>query len=131
MAKIEFAAVRGLRRFMQAQAAGGIVLLLAALVALAWANSAWHQAYTDLWENPVWFVFGDFELKKNIGLIINDGLMVIFFFVVGMEIKREVVVGELRSLKAALFPAAGALGGMIGPALIYLTLIQPGEATRG
>ncbi len=131
MAKIEFAAVRGLRRFMHAQAAGGIVLLLAALVALAWANSPWQQSYTELWENPVWFVFGGFELKKNVGLIINDGLMVIFFFVVGMEIKREVVVGELRSIKDALFPAAGALGGMIGPALIYLTLIQPGEAVRG
>ena len=131
MAKIGSAAVRGLRRFMEAQAAGGIVLLFAALLALAWANSPWHQTYTDLWEDPVWLVFGSFELKKTIGLIINDGLMVIFFFVVGMEIKREVAVGELRSLKAALFPAAGALGGMIGPALIYLTLIQSGEAARG
>ncbi len=131
MAKITYNAVRGLRRFMETQAAGGLVLLLAALVALGWANSAWYQTYTDLWETPVWFIFGGLELKKNLGLLINDGLMVIFFFVVGMEIKREVVLGELRSLKAALLPAAGALGGMMGPALIFLALIEPGEAVRG
>ncbi len=131
MAKIAYNAVRGLRHFMETQAAGGIVLLMAALTALVWANSAWVKTYFDLWETPIWFVFGGLELKKNLGLFINDGLMVIFFFVVGMEIKREVVLGELRSLKAAMLPAAGAIGGMLGPALIFLALIEPGEAVRG
>ena len=130
MVTLDFTAFRGLRRFMETQAAGGIVLLIAAFIALAWANSPWLQAYTDLWETPVWLVLGELEVKKTLGLMINDGLMAIFFFVVGMEIKREVVLGELSSLKAAMLPAAGALGGMLGPALIFMSIIEPGAAVR-
>ncbi len=107
-------------RFARMEAAGGIVLLSATLLALAWANSPWQHSYHEMLETPVSIGVGHFVLTENRHEWINDGLMSLFFFLVGLEIKREILVGELSSLKRASFPFIAALGGMIVPALIYL-----------
>jgi NhaA family Na+:H+ antiporter len=114
--------MRGLRRFLRFEAFGGILLVICALIALAWANSPWREGYHALWQTRFTLALGGFELSKPIILWINDGLMAIFFFVVGLEIKREALVGELASLRKALLPVAAALGGMLVPALIYLAV---------
>lgn len=108
------------QRFFRLEAASGVVLLGAALLALGWANSLYQDGYRVLWRQSL---FG-----MNLHHWINDGLMAIFFFVVGLEIKREIVSGELSSRKKAMLPAAAALGGMIVPALIY-SVINWGEPT--
>lgn len=108
--------------FAQSSAAGGIVLLVCTIVALAWANSPYAASYFALWKNHVSVGIGDWTLSKTLHHWINDGLMVIFFFMVGLEIKREMLVGELASLRKSLFPILAAIGGMVGPALIYVAL---------
>lgn len=121
-----------LHRFLHVQAAGGIALLLATIVALVLANSDFSHEFAELWEIPVEFGFGDFSLKGTLGhLIINDGLMTLFFFVVGLEIKRELVAGELRDPRKALLPVVAAMGGMIVPALIYFALQWDEPGQRG
>ena len=106
-------------RFLAIQTASGILLLLAAALALAWANSPWKESYTALWETPVGLRLGALAFERSLGWWINDGLMVIFFFVVGLEIRREIHAGELSDLRRAALPLAAALGGMVLPALIY------------
>ncbi|MFZ4622169.1 MAG: Na+/H+ antiporter NhaA, partial [Bacteroidota bacterium] len=106
--------------FVKSETSGGIVLLICTAVALAWANSSWSNGYFHLWESPLSIGIGQFSLTKTLIHWINDGLMVIFFFFVGLEIKREIVIGELSSVKKAMLPIIAALGGMIGPALIFL-----------
>jgi NhaA family Na+:H+ antiporter len=117
------AAVRGMvapvERFLALQTASGILLLFAAALALVWANSPWSASYTALWETPLGLRFGSLAFERTLGWWINDGLMVIFFFVVGLEIRREVHAGELSDLRRAALPLAAALGGMVVPALIY------------
>ncbi|MHB1048683.1 MAG: Na+/H+ antiporter NhaA [Bacteroidota bacterium] len=105
--------------FIHSNTAGGIILLISTAVALAWANSGYSQIYFDLWEQHLSIGAGSFELSKTLHHWINDGLMVIFFFLVGLEIKRELLVGELASPKKAMLPIIAAIGGMIGPALVY------------
>jgi NhaA family Na+:H+ antiporter len=112
--------VRPFQAFVQAEASGGIVLLLAAVVALGWANSPWSVSYTALWHTPLSFRLGGWQLTEPLESWINDGLMALFFFVVGLEIKREVLGGELASVKRATLPIAAALGGMLVPAGLYL-----------
>jgi NhaA family Na+:H+ antiporter len=121
------------RQFTRLQASGGILLLAAAAVALIWANSAWGQGYFDLWETYLTVSLGSMALKENLLHWVNDGLMVIFFFVVGLEIKREVLVGELASPRRAALPLVAAVGGMVVPALIYVAfnIGRPGEAGWG
>jgi Na+:H+ antiporter, NhaA family len=119
-----------IQRFLHIQTASGIVLLACAAIALALANSPWADAFAAIWEMPFALEIGAFRLDGHIGhLIINDGLMTIFFFVVGLEIKRELVAGELAEPRKALLPVLAAMGGMIAPALVYLALQhgQPGE----
>ena len=104
---------RPFRRFLDVEAAGGIILLIATAVALIWANSPWSDSYTDLWHTDIEVVIGDFHLGESHGhldleLLVNDALMVIFFFVVGLEIKRELVTGQLKDPKAAALPAMAA-----------------------
>ena len=109
-----------LERFLQIEAASGIVLLTAASIALGWANSPWSASYFALWRAPIGVRVGGTSFERPLDWYVNDGLMAIFFFVVGMEIRREVHGGELSTWRRAALPAAAALGGMVAPALIYL-----------
>ncbi|MDQ3880783.1 MAG: Na+/H+ antiporter NhaA [Chloroflexota bacterium] len=122
-----------LRAFVHTEASGGILLLAAALVALAWANSPLGDSYAAVWQTRLGFSFGDIGLAKPLQLWINDGLMAIFFFVVGLEIKREVLIGELASLRRAVLPMAAAVGGALLPAAIFVvfTLGTPASAGWG
>ncbi|HYM97774.1 MAG TPA: Na+/H+ antiporter NhaA, partial [Candidatus Sulfotelmatobacter sp.] len=94
------------REFSAREASGGILLMGAALIALVWANSPLAESYVSLWRTPLTIGFGDVALSKSLHLWINDGLMAIFFLVVGLEIKREVLVGELASPRRAILPVA-------------------------
>ncbi|MEW5798214.1 MAG: Na+/H+ antiporter NhaA [Bacteroidota bacterium] len=118
--------------FFQSSTAGGIVLVICTAVALVWANSPWSESYNSVWNTYISIGVGNAALSNTALHWINDGLMVIFFFFVGLEIKREVLVGELSSPKKALLPILAAIGGMVGPALIYLlfTSHDP-ELSRG
>src|SRR5918992_4708429 len=123
--------VRPLREFLQTETAGGIVLLAATIVALGWANSPWHGAYEELWSTDLSIRLGPFELAEDLRHWANDGLMTVFFFVVGLEIKREMVAGDLRDFRSAALPIIGAVGGMIVPALLYLGLNSRGTGSAG
>lgn len=122
-----------LNEFAHKQTAGGILLLACAVIAMVWANSPWGEIYEHLWHLPLTIAVGKQALAEPLHFWINDGLMVIFFFVIGLEIKREVLVGELRSLKQAMLPIAAAVGGMLVPAGIYYMLNRgsPGAAGWG
>ena len=108
-----------LRAFLRAEVAGGVLLVVGAVVALVWSN-AFPGSYNDLWSTELSLSLGGRELSLTLHEWVNDGLMTLFFFVVGLEIKREVVQGELRSPRAAALPVVGAVGGMVVPALLYL-----------
>ncbi len=123
--------IRPLQEFLHTEVAGGIVLLVATIVALAWANSPWDGAYVDLWHRPLSFDTSLFRVDEDLGHLVNDGLMAIFFFVVGLEIKRELVSGELATPRKALLPVAAALGGMLVPAAIYLAFNSSGDGAKG
>jgi len=124
--------VKPFATFAKQASAGGIVLLACALIALVWANSPLGDSYFRLWATPVEVRFGDLlAIDKPLLLWINDGLMAVFFFLVGMEIKRELLVGELSAPRKALFPMAAAVGGMVVPALIYTALNWGTPEIRG
>ena len=123
--------VEPFERFFRLEAAGGILLLAAAVVALGWANSPWSASYFALWQTPVAVELGPVGLRKPLLLWINDGLMAAFFLLVGLEIKREVLVGELASLRQAALPLSAAAGGMVAPALLYIVVAGGGEAASG
>jgi NhaA family Na+:H+ antiporter len=114
------------QRFLQTESSGGILLIFFTAIALLWANSAWSESYINLWETKVGLAWGDWSLIKHLILWVNDGLMAIFFFLVGLEIKREVLVGELSSMRKASLPIFAAIGGMVFPALLFI-LLQSGE----
>ncbi|MDP9373377.1 MAG: Na+/H+ antiporter NhaA, partial [Chloroflexota bacterium] len=116
-----------LTAFMHAEASGGIVLIGCALAALVWANSPWAAAYARLWATEI--TIG--PVSETVLHWINDGLMAVFFFVVGLEIKREVLVGELASPRQAALPIAAALGGMAAPAAIYAAINLGGTGLAG
>src|SRR4051812_22656868 len=118
-------------RFMRTESSGGVVLIVSTLAALVAANSSWAAGYHALWETPVAFRLGPYSLDYSLHHWINDGLMAVFFFMVGLEIKREVLVGELASARRAALPIAGALGGMVVPALIFTALNVGGAGARG
>ena len=119
------------QRFFRTETAGGSVLLLFGIAALALANSPLAEAYERLWQIPVTIGITEHSLSLTLHQWINDGLMAIFFLLVGLEIKRELVVGELSSLKKAALPFACALGGMIVPAAVYLMCNISGFGSRG
>lgn len=112
--------LRPLHEFIHRQASSGIVLLFSAVVALIWANSQWAHVYHDFWHTEVSFNIGGTGISKDILHWVNDGLMAVFFFLVGLEIKREFLVGELSNIKQALLPIFCAVGGMAIPALVYM-----------
>ncbi|MBS9766000.1 MAG: Na+/H+ antiporter NhaA [Flavobacteriaceae bacterium] len=118
------------QRFIQLESLAGILLLIATITALVWANSPFGSTYQSLWEYKVGFYSEKFELTKPLILWINDGLMAIFFFLIGLEIKREFLIGELNSIKKISFPIVGALGGMLVPVLFFFLLNQNPEATK-
>jgi Na+:H+ antiporter, NhaA family len=118
-------------RFAKMEAASGILLMASTIAALVWANSPWAASYHEIWNLPSTIGFGRFALTETPHEWINDGLMAIFFFVVGLEIKREVLIGELSSLRQAAFPFFAALGGAIVPAILYLVINHGGNALKG
>ena len=117
--------------FLETEAAGGIILLFAAVVALVWVNSPLGDHYKDLWSTPITIDLRLFTIDEDLQHLVNDGLMTIFFFLVGLEIKRELVHGELSAPRRALLPAAAALGGMALPAAIYLVFNLGDNAEAG
>jgi NhaA family Na+:H+ antiporter len=122
---------RPVARFLQVEAAGGVLLLLGALVAVVWANSPWSESYVHLWETVFELRLGGFSLEMDLREWVNDGAMALFFFVVGMEIKREMVSGDLKDPKAAALPIVAAAGGMLVPAMIFLAFNLGGSGSGG
>ena len=122
-----------LQQFLHVEAASGVVLLLATLTALVLANSPWSDKFLGIWNTRVGLTLGGFSLDGSLKHWINDGLMAVFFFVIGLEVKRELVLGELNELRKATLPLVAALGGMLVPAGIYFALQrgQPGEPGWG
>jgi Na+:H+ antiporter, NhaA family len=126
--------VRPTISFMETEASGAIMLLAAAIAAIIWANSAWGASYFEFWETHISIQIGAFHFDESLKNFVNDGLMAIFFFVVGLEIKRELVIGELNTVKKASLPALAAFGGMVVPALIFVAFVWtsgPADALAG
>ena len=108
------------QKFVKIQSLSGILLLLTTIIALVWANSSFGNIYRELWQYDIGIVTDSFEFKKPLILWINDGLMAVFFFLIGLEIKRELMIGELNSMKKIAFPLVGALGGMLFHVVLFL-----------
>jgi len=119
------------QKFVKTESLGGILLFGATIIALIWANSPFVQQYESLWQYKIGFSFQNFELEKPLILWINDGLMAIFFFLIGLELKREFLIGELNTLKKAAFPFFAALGGVIVPIALFFILNKNPETARG
>ena len=119
------------RRFAGTASAGGIVLLVATAVALVWANSPWRDTYHHLWETPLTLGVGEWSARWTLHHFINDGLMAVFFFLVGLEIKREMLAGELKTIRSAALPMIAALGGMVVPATLYALINRGGTGMPG
>jgi len=126
--------VRPALRFTKIEAASGIVLIIAAVVAMLWANlSVFGDSYASFWETTLEVQVAGLHIEETFKDLVNDGLMAVFFFVVGMEIKRELAIGELRDPRKAAFPALAAVGGMVVPALIYVFFVlgEGGQTLQG
>jgi Na+:H+ antiporter, NhaA family len=119
------------QKFVRIESFGGILLLLATIVALVWANSPLGDAYDSLWNYKLGIKTPDIDLIKPLRLWVNDGLMAIFFFLIGLEIKRELMIGELNTVRKATFPFLAAIGGMILPVLMFLVLNKNPETVKG
>jgi NhaA family Na+:H+ antiporter len=119
------------QRFLHSQVTGSLILIAATVIALLWANSQWGDIYYDISHTYLGIHFGDWQFSLSMSHWIKDGLMAIFFFVVGLEIKREIAVGELSSMDKAMLPVCAALGGAIVPATIYALVSGGGEAAAG
>ena len=119
------------QKFVNLQSSSGILLLATTIIALVWANSSIGDSYHGFWHYEIGFISDNFVLKKPLLLWVNDGLMAIFFFLIGLEIKREFIIGELNSTKKIMFPLFGALGGILLPVLLYVALNQNPETLKG
>jgi len=120
--RIARVASKPLERFLHIEAASGLLLLAASAVALLWANSQWADGYRHFWHTPLAIRVGSFAFERTLEWFVNDALMVVFFFVVGMEIRREIHHGELSEWRRAVLPVVAAAGGMLAPAGVYLAL---------
>lgn len=120
-----------LRAFAKLETSRGILLIVCTVAALVWANSPWSESYHRIWHVPFSIGLGDLRISKELHHWINDGLMAIFFLLVGLEVKREVLTGELASMRKAALPIAAALGGMVIPASIYTLLNLGGAGAAG
>lgn len=118
-------------RFISNSTASGVVLLIAVLIALFFANSIWAETYHHFWMKKLSIGFDGFEVSKTLHHWINDGLMAVFFFVIGLELKGEILDGELSNPKNAILPIVAGVGGMLLPATIYLIFNSSGEASNG
>ena len=118
------------QKFIKAESLAGFLLFGATILALIMANTSFNDIYLTIKQFPIGFSFGDFELKKPLILWINDGLMAVFFFLIGLELKRELLVGELNSLKRAAFPFIAALGGVIIPIVLFLMINQQPDTSK-
>ncbi len=118
-------------KFVRLESLAGFLLFGMTIIALVWANSPFAESYADLWKTYLGFSFDSFELSKPLILWVNDGLMAIFFFVIGLELKRELLVGELDTLRKAAFPIVAAIGGVVVPVILYLILNQDPLTTKG
>ena len=123
--------MRPIQAFAKLEAAGGILLIACTVAALVWANSPWAASYFHLWHINVTVGFGSAQLSEELHSWINDGLMAVFFLIVGLEIKREALVGELASFKKAALPIAAALGGLLVPAGFYVLCNRSGPGAAG
>jgi NhaA family Na+:H+ antiporter len=119
------------KEFFHSTVSGGLLLMAAAIVALVWANSPWSASYHELWATPMTVGIGEFAISKPLQLWINDGLMAIFFLVVGVEIKRELLIGELNTRRKAALPIAAAAGGALLPAAIFALIVGGGLGSSG
>jgi NhaA family Na+:H+ antiporter len=124
-------ALAPVENFLAIEAASGILLLASALIALVWANSPWRASYVELWHVPIGVRLGPIAFERDLHFWINDGVMTIFFFVVGLEIRRELHRGELSELRRAALPLAAAVGGMLVPALAFTALNHGRDSARG
>lgn len=129
--RLALATLAPVERFLAIQAASGVFLIAVAAIALIWANSPWRHTYEALWEQPIGFRFGPWTFERDLRFWINDGLMTLFFFVVGLEIRHETHRGELSELRRAALPLAAALGGMLLPACIFVVFNPSGQTARG
>lgn len=123
--------VKPLQEFIELETSSGILLLAVTVLALVWANSPWAANYFSLWKQPFTLKVGGQGIEKSLLAIINDGLMAIFFLLVGLEIKREILVGQLSDLRKAAFPLFAAIGGMVVPASIFVLVTQGTPSMRG
>lgn len=119
------------RRFLATESGGAVLLVIAAVLALLWANSPWSGAYTRLWSTEIGVEVGSRAMSMDLGHWINDGLMAVFFLVIGLEVRRDLSVGELTDRRRLILPLIGGVGGLVVPALIYLAFNPSGEAARG
>ena len=119
------------QKFIKTESLGGILLFGATIIALIWANSPFGEYYGNLLQQNIGISFQSFELKKSLIFWINDGLMAIFFFLIGLELKRELFIGEINTVKKAAFPLVAALGGVIVPVILYLFLNQNPDTVKG
>jgi NhaA family Na+:H+ antiporter len=122
---------RPLMRFLRIEAVAGAVLLLSTLLALVLSNAAWSSQFIAMWEIHAGFRLGDIEFSRSLRSWINDALMTLFFFVIALELKRELVLGELRDRRMAALPLAAAFGGMVAPVGLYLLLARGGPGASG
>ncbi len=120
-----------LDQFIHRQTTSGMLLMLCAVIALIIANSPWSEGYQHLIHTPISVGVGGWELEKSLQHWVNDGLMALFFFIVGLELKREVLVGELANLRLAALPIAAAIGGMLVPALVFVVFSTDDTSLRG
>src|SRR3954471_5786262 len=125
--------LRPLRAFLAAESSGAILLVISTIAALVWANSPWGDGYYHFWHAPISIDVAGRALSMSLAHWVNDGLMVLFFLLVGLEIKRELLIGELASFRRAALPFAAAIGGMVVPALLYaaMNVRRPGISGWG
>jgi NhaA family Na+:H+ antiporter len=120
------------REYLRTESGGALLLLAATVVALVWANSPWSGSYERLWETELSLQLGEAVLTESLRHWVNDGLMTLFFMLVGLEIAREMSIGEYRDRRSVVVPALAAVGGMVVPALVFLAVVAGGgEAARG
>ncbi|HEX5171531.1 MAG TPA: Na+/H+ antiporter NhaA, partial [Cyclobacteriaceae bacterium] len=125
------ALLKPISNFIKSETTAGMVLFISTLIALVWANSALASSYYALWHNEFAIHLADFSISKSLHHWINDGLMSMFFFVVGLELKREIVGGDLSSPRQIILPLTAATGGMVIPAIIYFSINRHSPESNG